>query len=50
MHTLLIGIVLAVLLFAGTITVFVIVAYHQYKLHNRNQETPQGSHVCSVFI
>ena len=53
MHTILIGTVLAVLLFPGiivTVTVFVIVAYYQYKLHHRNQETPQDSHVCSFFI
>ena len=53
MHTLLIGTVLAVLLFAGiivTVTVFVIGAYHRHKVHNRNQETPQGSHVCCLFI
>ena len=42
------------LLFAGiivTVLVFVIVAYRWHKLHNRNQETPQGScHVSCVFL
>ena len=42
------------MLFAGiivTVTVFVIVAYRQHKLHHSNQETPQGSHhVSCVFF
>ena len=42
------------LLLAGitvTVLVFVIVAYHRHKLHNRNQDTPQGScHVSYVFL
>ena len=41
------------LLFAGiivTVTVFVIVAYRQHKLHHSNQETPQGSHHVSRML
>ena len=41
------------LLLAGmlvTVVVFLIIAYHQHKLHNRNQQIPQGScHVSCVF-
>ena len=53
-NTILIGTVLAVLLLAAiiaTLIVFVIVTYHQHKLHHRNQETPQGNHhVSRVFF
>ena len=46
------------MLFAGitvTVLVFVIIAYHRHKLHQRNQETPQPqgnqfhASVCLVF-
>ena len=33
----------------ATLIVFVIVTYHQHKLHHRNQETPQGSHHVFMF-